>query len=367
VRRRAFAAAAAAALLAVSCWSPPFNEELSLSALAMGEMEKVYEFTSGFWMDPYSRPNMMFVPNPSPTAQGGVLAVGYENPMLTYLLPWSSGGSAGLSAPATATSDPVFFGYFGDPAVNPRFPVVLMGDLLNPNVELYIYNTAMTVTTYYPLNLVENRTGLLAEDLYILGLHLYPHPDPTRMWVHILASHVDPVDPVQKRIYELAYIVDTAGTMTYAYNINSLRFGLPEDPPPAIPADEDFIPLKVGYFHSPATRRSYINFKSGGEYRTTTWPASSEGAAEIPVREKILAVLATGEVLTRDGTYGVVYGPLGDRKYKFPLGELLFGYETVVGGRPTLFFSRMYRDENSGGNAAFAVYAIPTADLGRLR
>lgn len=363
-------AAAASAVLLAACWSPPFDEDISLAVLAEGNMNRLYEFTSGVWIP--DNAGYRFLPHYDPVSPGGFLIAEdlAKYFMFFYAVPWSSSGPIGTSLPDPGTVDPVNSLFYGAPG-SPRLAASIIFDIGGIlDYEFLVWNNAMGTVfmedKFFDFPAVSGYLGTLAvpvAELTLTGLHFYPDPDASRIILHALIHWA-----AGDAFFELEFVTDEAlPGVAFKSNINSVRSGGAVD---RIALGGRFpLPGKAAYFHSPVSGRSYMNFRDpAGSWKTFTWTASAgtAGPSAIGVGEKIQAVLTTGEILTTDGGYGRAYNPGGGLKYRFPLGEMRFGYEIYLDNTPTLVFSRGRRDKYFGYSLGFDVFSLPTADLYRL-
>lgn len=362
-------AAAASAVLFAACWSPPFDENVSQAVLAEGNMDKLHKFTSGVWVS--DNAGYRFLPYYDPVSPGGFLIA--EDPakyyMFFYASPWSFSGPIGTVLPDPGTVDPVNSLFYGTPG-SPRLAASIIFDIGGIlDYQFLVLNNAMGTVfmedNFFHFPEVSGyfvTLGVPVAELTLTGLHFYPDPDPSRIILHALIHWA-----AGDAFFELEFVTDEALLgVAFKSNINSVRSGGAVD---RIALGGRFpLPGKAAYFHSPVSGRSYMNFREGGSWKTYSWTASAgtSGPSKIAVGEKILAVMTTGELMTTGGGYGRAYNPGGGLKYRFPLGEMQFGYEIYINNTPTLVFSRGYRNKYSGDALAFVSYSLPTAELYRL-
>jgi len=367
---RILSAAAASAVLLAACWAPPFDENVSLAVLAGGNMDRLYDFTSGVWLPEFEK--YRFFPSHETASPGGFLIA--RDPAnyyrFFYALPFGFSGPINAPLNPLGTVDPVTALFFGGPGA-PRLATSLIFE--DADVEYFqfiVFNEGMGIVLmeddFFDFPAVSGYFGTLAvpvTELSLTGLHFYPDPDPGRIVLHALIYWA-----AGDAFFELEFVTDEAlATIAFVSNINEERSAGFVD---RIALGGRFpLPGRAAYFHSPVSGRSYMNFRDpAGSWKTFMWTASAGTSvpSAILVNEKIQAVLTTGEILTADGGYGRVYNPGGGLKYRFPLGEIRFGYEGYIDSTPTLVFSRGYRNKYSGDALAFVSYSIPTSGLYRL-
>jgi hypothetical protein len=157
---------------------------------------------------------------------------------------------------------------------------------------------------------------------------------------------------------------DRVSNFAFAASGYSLAWAPSAVPGSGIPGD----PTQGFYFRNPAlTGLRFLSVWNGSGYANYRWDDISPPAA-LPFDNRIEALLSTNELFILDGEQGMIYTPSGERKYRFPLGDLHFAYETYLGGVPTLLFSLVYWDQVGGDNEEFHinVYSLPTASLSTL-
>jgi hypothetical protein len=112
----------------------------------------------------------------------------------------------------------------------------------------------------------------------------------------------------------------------------------------------------------------YSNYDTAGYYNVYRWD-STLIVEKLPLRQRIDAILATGELYHRGANSDEVYDDNGRRKYSIPTGKLHFAYEITIASVPTMFYTLVYFDEvgdRDDDNMYIDIYAIPTGDLGDL-
>jgi len=112
----------------------------------------------------------------------------------------------------------------------------------------------------------------------------------------------------------------------------------------------------------------YSDYQGGGFY--DVYRSTVAGEPEVlPVRQRIDAILDTGELYHRGANSDEVYDANGRRKHSIPMGKLHFAYEITIASVPTMFYTLVYFDEvgdRDDDNMYIDIYAIPTADLNKL-
>jgi hypothetical protein len=353
-----------------ACWQPPFDEDIALAASATQKMELVYKVSfSGF------PENGTFFPIPEKQILGGFVIVDDPEDVTVKFLTRSFSSNeekSGIPVPVYEGMDPFYSQIFGPFTSTPLqvqfFPgapdpdstwdqdVLVQTYSVSTRVFEFVSDFDFMADVVYPQYFAGLTPAPAIGDLNLSGFHMYPDADMNIVVCHVLVYRTS-----ENSIYELKFTINTAGNAAFSENINLVRSaGLLEKL--SVPEGYE-IPEKAAYFYSPSTQTSYINVQDNGTYRTARWTAN-EAPEEIIVEEKILAVLTSGEILSSRNGYGRVYSSAGRLQYRFPLGELMFKYETYKSGNAVMVFSHKYTD---GLAAVFSVYTHPTADLSGLR
>ncbi|MFP4567024.1 MAG: hypothetical protein ACLFNX_11035 [Spirochaetaceae bacterium] len=133
-------------------------------------------------------------------------------------------------------------------------------------------------------------------------------------------------------------------------------------------------PETVFYHHHPPSGRSYMSYSAGGSFENWIYDAP-EGATEftpLDVSGRIVRVLSTGELLVRRDRSMSIYGPTGEGRGSFAMGDLRLAFEYYNGdtSRYETVFTHIYFEDRETGDCdttAYArIYTIPTSELDTL-
>jgi len=210
---------------------------------------------------------------------------------------------------------------------------------------------------------------------YVAGTGLVPYPyDLSAFTSGITSGQVVGVGLFTDTLATtdfLTILVNEGGTPNYYDRVSAFAFAPSPGYPLSwtgssafsIPGD----PTQGFYFRNPSSGLRFLSVWNGSGYANYRWDNTLPPAA-LPFDSRIEALLSTDELFVVDGERAVVYSPSGARKYRFPLGDLHFAYETYIGGVPTLLFSLIYWDQVGGDEEEFHinVYSLPTARLSTL-
>ena len=133
-------------------------------------------------------------------------------------------------------------------------------------------------------------------------------------------------------------------------------------------------PETVFYYHHPPSGRSYMSYSAGGGFENWVFdaPAGATEFTPLDVSGRIVRVLSTGELLVRRERTMSLYGPTGEGRGSFPMGDLRLAFEYYNGDKSryeTVFTYIYFEDRETGDcdTTAYArVYTIPTSKLDTL-
>ena len=250
--------------------------------------------------------------------------------------------------------------------------------IMNPNENLFNYG-AWVLKVKDPLEaddaLLVMRPNMTAEQRlefqYISGTGFTPHAYDLSAFTTGQVVGIGLFPDVSATTDFLTILVNEAGYKdrfsSYAFLSSDYTLTTDWTPSavlaPAIPGS----PLQGFYFRNPISGVSFLSVWSGSQYMNYRW-YDALTLTTLPFSSRIEALLSTNELFVVDGEQAVIYSPAGELKYRFPLGDLHFAYETYIGGVPTLLFSLIYWDQVAGDNEEFHinVYSLPTASLSTL-
>mgnify|MGYP006278186095 CR=1 FL=1 len=133
-------------------------------------------------------------------------------------------------------------------------------------------------------------------------------------------------------------------------------------------------PETVFYYHHPPSGRSYMSYSAGGSFENWIFdaPAGATEFTPLDVSGRIARVLSTGELLVRRERTMSLYGPTGESRGSFAVGDLRLAFEYYNGdkSRYETVFTYIYFEPRETGECdttAYArVYTIPTSKLDTL-
>ena len=119
---------------------------------------------------------------------------------------------------------------------------------------------------------------------------------------------------------------------------------------------------RVFYYTNASATLSYASyFVAGSGWACNQW-TSSTAPVQLPgVKNRIDAVLTSGDLLSTEGGTLRLYDPNGSLVKSVSLGGLQFCYEAFVGTTPYVFFALTM--DLGRGHWAFRTYAVPTSAM----
>jgi len=190
------------------------------------------------------------------------------------------------------------------------------------------------------------------------GVSIFPAPVAGYDWFHMLVY-----DDSGSTFTEYFEQLDELGISAVA---NLVR--------PSYPAPAVSLPETVFYYHHPPSGRSYMSYSAGGGFENWVFdaPAGATEFTPLDVSGRIVRVLSTGELLVRRERTMSVYGPTGEGRGSFAMGDLRLAFEYYNGEKlrhETVFTYVYFEDRETGDcdTTAYArVYTIPTSKLDTL-
>ncbi len=203
---------------------------------------------------------------------------------------------------------------------------------------------------------VHDTTGWFATEEY-LGASVYPLTSPTEDSFVVLTY-----DELAGEFYEYKEPADQDGLTNIPSQFNIVPLGA-VDPPET-----------VFYYHHPPSGRSYMSYAAGGSFKNWIYdaPAGATEFTPLNVSGRIVRVLSTGELLVRRSRTMSLYGPTGEGRGSFAIGDLRLAFEYYNGDKSryeTVFTYIYFEDRETGDcdTTAYArVYTIPTSKLDTL-
>ncbi len=361
------------------CFSPIFNEEVSLASLSKPRMTPLHSVSTNKVSFPLSQ--LYYFPVPAGN-MGGFLGVSIEGFPKLYYLKGSSlkgpiEGSERISTlPGLEYLYGLVFGnYTNFPLLVLHFPSLSSPSSGGSDLMLFSYD-ASTSTLQGPTVTKKTLSDLAVplyfngvdhpsipvNELYLLGLQLRGSISATDVYIDTFILHTS-----TKRCYELSFRMDTAGSVFFDSNLIKSRN-----------SSRTYFTLKLGnspifsdstvgrYFYSPLSKKSYAQIYQNGSYRTFSW--GEEGILqELSLQGRIASVLSSGELFCVEGGYGNVYSMEGKFQFKAALGTLSFMYELYQNGGATLLFMEPVDQRDEGGQLFYETYTLPTVDLSKLK
>jgi hypothetical protein len=356
------------------CFSPTFDEEVTLASLTKPKLKYLHTVSTSRISLPTSQ--MFYLPVPAAT-MGGFLGVRIDGyPKLYYLKSNSlkgpiEGGDPIPTLPGLEYVNGLVFGNFtSSPLLTLYFPSLsnLSGSVSDLLLFSYDVNAAslqgpvtekkalsdLVFTLYFSTNV----PGVPVSDLYLLGLQLRASSSAAEIYLDTFV-----LQKSNKRCYELSFRMDSSVTVQFDKNLILDRTGnrtyFEFSPSPF--SDSKM----VRYFYSPDSKKSYAQVYEDGNYRTYYWDEAGV-LKEMSLEGRIATVLSSNDILCVKEKYGLVYSPEGRRRFKFALGSLSVIYELIVNGVPTLFFVESIDQRDEGGQLFYETYTLPTAELSKL-
>jgi hypothetical protein len=127
------------------------------------------------------------------------------------------------------------------------------------------------------------------------------------------------------------------------------------------------VPVRRVLYHKNASGTlSYASyFLAGSGWVCNQWTSSTSAVQLTGVKNRIDAVLTSGDLLSTEGGTLRIYDPNGSLVKSVSLGGLQFCYEAFVGPTPYVFFSLSM--DLGRGHWAFRAYAVPTSAMRGLQ
>ena len=363
------------ALCLGGCFSPSFNEEVSLASLTKPKLTYLHSASTS--RISLSTSQMYYFPVPG-AYMGGFLGVNIEGyPALYYLKGSSLKGpiegetSISVLSGLEYVYGLVFGNFTSSPLLVLYFPSLSNTSGGEKDLQLFSYDVnasslqgpiilkKVLSDIAFPLYFSANIPGSTVSDLYLLGLQLRASPSATELYIDTFI-----LQKSTNRCYELSFRMDSSGTVLFDKNIVLDRTG-----------DRTYLEFTrtapfsdstvVRYFYSPDNKKGYAQIHQDGKYQNYCWDDKGD-LTELSLEGQIAAVLSSGDILSVKETYGLVYSPEGTRRFKFALGSFSLIYELIVNGIPTLFFVEPVDQRPSDGQLFYETYTLPTADLAKL-
>jgi hypothetical protein len=352
------------------CSLPPYNEELSLSLVTKSKMQLV---ASGgpvhAWLDDNAtQAGYFFLPARNDPAIGGFFATVASYGMKVWFLKYAEDTLYASWAIGLENANDRTNNYLLQPieSVSSENCLSLVRYLASGG---YAANDMTLVRALDPFSVGATTSvrfdSIVAVSAIAVGSNIYP----------------DSVTGSDRQFFLCKD--ETAGTYAEVECMTSETSGV-TSPSVGTPFTLSVLPSDLKnafYFHNPSTGKSYLSYWSGSakEYRSWSWtPVTTPPGIDPPdlkqlvgIKDRIDAVLTTGQLLSFADGACTVYSAEGSKQHRFPLGGLHFCYERWDPTDSTfkLYFSLaywMYGEDEVDDKLFFETYAIPTADLAKL-
>ncbi len=374
-----------AALVFLSCYFPPYKEDLSLAIRTANKLERralVGPIDRGPWefrnREIWFYPSKDGIVSDSDYLRGFIVAVDDRSARLLYVgHSFISNDDYNVNSDNTVpleNSNETQFGYTiatikdgssGVPPLPADMQELLGIALFDPESnrrEYIMLAENYTPTGGSPLDMklkIETDFGL--GDALVLGTSFFPWDTTTNDRLHVFA-----LDRMTGLFTEAAYDTNVGSTLTTPMVIrtNVDLPGLPDD-------------LSTCFFyHSPLTPspRSYLSVYDPVRrgYRNFSWDGALQLQILTDMDRRIDLLLSNGWLFSRDGNTGYIYDSEGQYLNSFVMGGMQLVYEIFYGGEARVVFTvpAFAPVEFGGGDwndrLFFLVYWTPTDQLADL-
>jgi hypothetical protein len=361
-----------ALLLAFLSCSPPFDANLSLTAINLSRLtyQSVVDTGIQVWPDspaydavfmPVKASGTLSTVDPS---RGFILFTSSNQVNLMYVEPDGKGGY--VRVPDPSTSGPVGIGgLFGKDPNYPSFEMRTVPDGIYAAV--FSYDSSQPGNNSSLIYWQDSPGHIASASASNFSNLLLSIMAPA---VVIGAQYVPSSAIGGDGMYWLAR--DNAGSIHEATltTINFSGFSGPTDNTgplsPTSPITAAFSSLnRCLYYHDAASGISYASFHAGGAWQCWRWDSPSGGNFKriAGITCRIDALLTTGELLSTQDGEGRLFDPQGNLLTRFPFGALRFSMEAYVNGTATVFLSRSLVTD---GSLSLELYSIPSSRLKSL-
>ncbi len=346
--------------LLMTCYLPPFDEDLSLAMLTAGKLN-LETVTGPVVLEGHDEVNdtVYFIPE-----KGGFIGSGFAvREGIDHLgLAYVDGTISGENYLDMYQSGNELF-RDGSNSFDYRLDTVYSGPYIaffqanNPGNDNFFVWDSTFINVYGPYLLesqmsTDYNTGLNTIN-EIAGLSLYPNN------TMVDRMHIMGLDSTNV-LGEGTYIIDNA-SLTYSSDGNY-----------DVPIYGDMASGGF-YYYDPNSTYSFYSVPNGDSYINYSWYLDM---APMPVEmtgftRRIEAVLTDGNLFCVEGNNGYIHAQDGSELGSFPLGGLKFIHEVwdSAEARYELIFTHTYSTEIQGDhrrNYYYEVYSLPTANLSQL-
>lgn len=374
-----------AALVFLSCYFPPYKEDLSLAVRTADKLERralVGPIDRGPWefrdREIWFYPSKDGIVSDSDYLRGFIVAVDDRSARLLYVgHSFISNDDYTVNFDHTVpleNSDETQFGYTiatikdgssGVPPLPADMQELLGIALFDPksdNREYIMFDENYNLTPPTPLSPLDMKLGIEADfglgDALVLGTSFFPWDSPTNDRLQVFA-----LDRMTGRFTEAAYDTNAVSAV-----INPMVIRTDVDLP-GLPDD-----LSTCFFyHSPWTLRSYLSVYDPVRrgYRNFSWDGALQLRILTDMDRRIDLLLSNGWLFSREGNMGYIYDSEGQYLNSFVMGGMQLVYEVFYGGEARVVFTvPAFAPVEFGGGwndrLFFLVYWTPTDQLADL-
>ncbi len=360
-------------LLLLSCSLPPFNVNLSQSAVTASKLAFVGQV--GPIKSLSSSQNTNFAFYPEKNASGGItLQAGFvtwisQSAMQQMAFVVGSEIVGSTQNLGLTTADPPMPGYSIQSVKNAHNNFVFSYDPTyvshfkwaqmtgNPSTNTY------TPPTWTDLNsLINTYFGIALADCLIRDVSISPNPNTGYDTAYVLVKDITNPNQALQTFLEAQFQISQNGLLVGTQlrgaevGLNSL---LPSDQAPFGP------PYYTLYYYDPGTTYGFAEWYDTPSLSWICWKWTGVVAPSrvAGITHRIDALLTTGELFSSEGEVGRVYDQNGNQLSQFSLTDLSFVGEVYVGGVALMLFSQALWYNNA---LQFNVYSIPSSNVKSL-
>jgi len=375
-----------AALVFLSCYFPPYKEDLSLAVRTADKLDEravVGPIDRGPWdfrdREIWFYPSKDGIVEDSDYLRGFIVAVDDRSARLMYVgHSFISDDDYFVNFDQTVpleNSDETQFDYTiatikdSDSGVPPSTDMQeLLGiALFDPESDQREY--IMFDENYAPVSSpIDMKLGIETDfglgDALVLGTSFFPWAAPANDRLHVFA-----LDRLTGLFTEAAYNTDASSALNLVGDIRGTSFDLP-----GLPDDLS----TCFYFNTPQilspTRRSYLSVYDPVRrgYRNFSWDSALQLQILTDMDRRIDLLLSNGWLFSRDGNTGYIYDSEGQYLNSFVMGGMKLVYEIFYSGEARAVFTVpafapvQVGDGDWNDRLFFLVYWIPTDQLADL-
>jgi hypothetical protein len=371
-----------AALVFLSCYFPPYKEDLSLAVRTADKLEGravVGPIDRGPWdfrdREIWFYPSKDGIVTDSDYLRGFIVAVDDRSARLMYVgHSFISDDDYNVNFDQTVpleNSDETQFGYtiatikdvasgFPPPGDMQELLGIALFDAESDGREYIMFDENYTFRGGSPLDMkfkIETDFGL--GDALVLGTSFFPWDLPTTDRLHVFA-----LDRTTGLFTEAAYDTNVGSALIIPMAIRT------DVDLPGLPDDLS----SCFFYHSPWTLRSYLSVYDPVRrgYRNFSWDGALQLQILTDMDRRIDLLLSNGWLFSRDGNTGYIYDSEGQYLNSFVMGGMQLVYEVFYGGEARVVFTVPafapveVGDGGWNDRLFFLVYWTPTDQLADL-